>query len=90
MEFLLLYGFLDYFRYRLIGSSEQICKADGKWSEDVPSCIHINCSIPELIINGKVHFDSITYGFNITFSCNQGYVTLIILYSFYVKLIKLF
>ena len=76
MEFLLLYGFLDYFRYKLIGSSEQICKADGKWSEDVPSCIPINCSLPEPFVNGKLHFDNITYGSNITFSCNQGCVTL--------------
>ena len=74
MEFLWLHRFLDYFRYKLIGSSEQICEADGKWSEDVPSCIPINCSIPEHFVNGKVHYNNITYGSNITFSCKQGYV----------------
>ena len=74
MALILLYGFLDYFRYKLIGLSEQICRADGKWSDDVPLCIPINCSIPESVVNGKVHYDSIAYGSNITFSCIKGYV----------------
>ena len=61
-------------RYKLIGTAIQRCTAKGQWSEDMPLCIPINCSIPEPIANGRVDYDNITYGSNITFSCKQGYV----------------
>ena len=73
-QIIFIHLILFFFRYKLIGLSEQICRADGKRSDDVPSCIPINCSIPEPVFNGKVHYDTVTYGSNISFSCKQGYV----------------
>uniref|UniRef100_A0A8C3SR06 Sushi domain-containing protein n=1 Tax=Chelydra serpentina TaxID=8475 RepID=A0A8C3SR06_CHESE len=60
--------------YKLSGSKEIHCSADGNWNVDVPTCIAITCKPPR-INNGNLMTPDRVYRENerLQFTCNPGY-----------------
>nr|XP_023957796.1 complement factor H isoform X2 [Chrysemys picta bellii] len=60
--------------YKLSGSKEIHCSADGRWNADVPTCIEVICEPPR-INNGNLMTPKRVYRENerLQFTCNAGY-----------------
>ncbi|XP_037763740.1 complement factor H isoform X1 [Chelonia mydas] len=60
--------------YKLSGSKEIHCSADGNWNADVPTCIEVTCKPPR-INNGNIMTPKRVYRENerLQFTCNPGY-----------------
>lgn len=59
--------------YSLVGDERRTCRADGRWSGTVPSCLLGDCgplSSPE---NGSVSAAGTTVGSTATYSCDEGF-----------------
>ena len=39
--------------YELQGNKTALCQANGQWSSNIPLCLHIDCSDPGILNNGK-------------------------------------
>ncbi|XP_006892182.1 PREDICTED: complement factor H-like [Elephantulus edwardii] len=61
-------------RFKLDGPQEIHCSADGTWSGEMPNCVEISCSIPE-ILNGRAVSTKKSYKENerLQYKCNQGF-----------------
>ncbi|XP_060077759.1 sushi, von Willebrand factor type A, EGF and pentraxin domain-containing protein 1-like, partial [Ylistrum balloti] len=59
--------------YDLEGESVRICKPEGFWSGNTPSCQAGSCSPPISIQNGNVDFKELKLGSVSTYECNLGY-----------------
>ena len=60
--------------YRITGNTERQCQADGSWSGSSPTCLFIICPIPEPNRNVIVRGHDYTYGNELEYLCNTGYV----------------
>ncbi|KAL5012336.1 hypothetical protein ScPMuIL_010887 [Solemya velum] len=49
------------------------CQTDGTWSNGTINCNRITCDVPEDKPNARLSFDSIQYGDNTTYDCDDGY-----------------
>ena len=65
-------NFTCYPGYQLTGSDVITC-ADGKWSDDIPSCNITYCSAPMSPANGNVSYTSLSVNSSVYFTCNTGY-----------------
>ncbi|XP_078251223.1 sushi, von Willebrand factor type A, EGF and pentraxin domain-containing protein 1 isoform X2 [Rhinoraja longicauda] len=49
------------------------CRADKTWGDAVPECVPIECSQPELIGNGIVDIQGLTYLSHAVYTCKPGF-----------------
>ena len=59
--------------YELNGSNATTCKADGSWSNVIPTCSIINCGAPQLPLNGNVSGSTYTFNSTVEFLCDNSY-----------------
>ena len=59
--------------YRLEGVTTRRCLNNGSWSGHLPSCVLINCGLPESLTFGGVNFSNSTIGSVATYRCQEGY-----------------
>lgn len=59
--------------YQLVGLTTRRCLANGSWSDNLPSCVLVNCGSPELIPLGRVNFSNTTVGSIATYDCHEGH-----------------
>ncbi|KAL4236643.1 biological adhesion [Mactra antiquata] len=63
--------------YILEGDSTRICGRNKQWSGSVPTCTIVLCDKPSAIIsNGRMIGDVFSYGAEIRYECDAGYVLL--------------
>ncbi|XP_008426204.1 sushi, von Willebrand factor type A, EGF and pentraxin domain-containing protein 1 isoform X1 [Poecilia reticulata] len=60
--------------YLIRGEKRRICKANGEWGGNLPTCVPVSCSSPPVLLNGYVYVRT-RYTFNnkVTYACNAGY-----------------
>ncbi|KAK3090766.1 hypothetical protein FSP39_014476 [Pinctada imbricata] len=49
------------------------CSSSGQWEGAIPRCVKITCARPVSPRNGRVVYNDISFGNNISFSCNPGF-----------------
>eukprot|EP00794_Sanderia_malayensis_P018983 gene18983-20890_t len=66
--------------YKLNGANKITCKADGKWTESLPTCDQTFCPVPPPPSNGRIVLQPNTtiplkfpFGGVIKYVCNEGY-----------------
>ncbi|XP_065177824.1 uncharacterized protein LOC135808547 [Sycon ciliatum] len=61
--------------YQLTGESTLLCRANGQWSDPLPSCMPISCSNPGTPEHGSVTASGANFEYesNARFSCDEGY-----------------
>jgi len=60
--------------FDLIGSNVRRCKADGKWSEEQPTCKAVDCGSLPGLLNGAYVGNLTTYPNKIRSNCNEGFL----------------
>ena len=60
--------------YDLRGNKERVCLEDSTWSGSTPMCIPVNCSQPQEVANGSFQGELWTYGEQILYQCDLGYI----------------
>ncbi|PWA28849.1 hypothetical protein CCH79_00012875 [Gambusia affinis] len=60
--------------YLIRGEKRRICKANGEWGGNLPTCVPVSCSSPPALLNGYIYVRT-RYTFNnkVTYACNAGY-----------------
>ncbi|XP_078687161.1 uncharacterized protein LOC144919463 isoform X16 [Branchiostoma floridae x Branchiostoma belcheri] len=60
--------------YTLNGATSATCRADGTWSDTVPTCTPVQCPARAAPANGAVSpTGAVSYPNGVTFTCNTGY-----------------
>jgi CUB/sushi domain-containing protein len=59
--------------FKLVGSSYQVCRANGRWTGTFPKCIASGCPKLSNPPNGQVKVTSNRIGAVATYSCNSGF-----------------
>ncbi|GFR11206.1 sushi, von Willebrand factor type A, EGF and pentraxin domain-containing protein 1 [Trichonephila clavata] len=59
--------------YKLIGSVQRLCTADGQWAGPEPECVQIRCAQPPPLINGDITTYDTTYRSVVQYTCHRGY-----------------
>ena len=59
-------------RYELKGSQVRRCLGSGTWSGFTPKCSIINCSPPSSIVHARAHYENLSFGSQLIFSCSNG------------------
>ncbi|KAI8500842.1 hypothetical protein Bbelb_216600 [Branchiostoma belcheri] len=60
--------------YTLNGAAAATCRADGTWSNPVPTCQAVQCTALTAPANGAVSpTGAVSYPNSVTFTCNSGY-----------------
>ncbi|KAK9711611.1 WAP-type (Whey Acidic Protein) 'four-disulfide core' [Popillia japonica] len=60
--------------FELVGKAERFCQADGMWSpKELPTCVPVQCSIPENPRYGKAIYTSCSYNSVVSYECKYGY-----------------
>jgi len=59
--------------FKLSGSQERTCQADGTWSGTQPACLENSCGNPGTPANGIKVGESYKYHDVVSFQCNEGY-----------------
>ncbi|XP_053311873.1 complement component receptor 1-like protein [Spea bombifrons] len=58
---------------RIGGASNTTCLPDSTWPEPTVFCELRSCSSLSDIPNGQVHIESLTFGSEVNYTCNEGY-----------------
>ncbi|XP_067839671.1 sushi, von Willebrand factor type A, EGF and pentraxin domain-containing protein 1 [Heptranchias perlo] len=59
--------------FKLLGPSQVLCEAGGKWNSSLPYCGRISCGAPPLISNAFFNGSSSLHENAITYNCLPGY-----------------
>jgi len=59
--------------FKLSGSQERTCQANGQWSGVQPACLENSCGNPGTPTNGQKIGESYQYHDVVSFKCNEGY-----------------
>ncbi|KAK7501166.1 hypothetical protein BaRGS_00007651, partial [Batillaria attramentaria] len=59
--------------YNLMGASERVCTASGKWEGTAPVCERIACPDFRPFLNGTIVGDGRRYGDGVIFICHSGF-----------------
>lgn len=59
--------------YSLVGSEIRQCLKNGTWNGVAPSCISIECPIPQTPQNGNLELDGTMVGSTVQYGCHRGY-----------------
>ncbi|NWI84799.1 C4BPA protein, partial [Pitta sordida] len=54
-------------------SATLTCGPDSQWSPREQFCVERRCQYPEQVEHGFAHFTDLTFGSEVTFSCEEGY-----------------
>ncbi|XP_021948742.1 sushi, von Willebrand factor type A, EGF and pentraxin domain-containing protein 1 isoform X2 [Folsomia candida] len=61
--------------FDLVGRQKHTCQSDGTWTpKDLPTCVPVQCPIPENPGNGNVEYSSLSFNSVITYKCKYGYM----------------
>lgn len=59
--------------YKLLGSTQRICRSDGKWDGTEPECVLVRCPLPSALPYGEIIALDTTYNSLAIYSCHKGY-----------------
>ncbi|GBN09560.1 Sushi, von Willebrand factor type A, EGF and pentraxin domain-containing protein 1, partial [Araneus ventricosus] len=59
--------------YKLIGSVQRLCTAEGQWEGPEPQCVQIRCAQPPSLSNGEIRNHDTTYRSVVQYTCHRGY-----------------
>merc|ERR1719192_2077422 len=61
--------------FMINGHGTRICGADGVWtSGELPTCVPVQCDIPDNPINGKALYTATAYKSVVSYECKYGYM----------------
>ncbi|XP_026741573.1 CUB and sushi domain-containing protein 3 isoform X1 [Trichoplusia ni] len=59
--------------YEMLGRSRLVCDYDERWNGPPPRCEVVQCAEPPQLQNGRVSFNSSTFGSMAEYSCTRGF-----------------
>ncbi|MBT6431849.1 MAG: hypothetical protein HOK28_02080 [Deltaproteobacteria bacterium] len=59
-----------------IDGAIRYCDENGNWSSVTPTCTIIDCGEPAALTHGSINQDTTTYGSEISYACDEGYLIL--------------
>ncbi|KAK3090083.1 hypothetical protein FSP39_009008 [Pinctada imbricata] len=59
--------------FNLVGESDSLCQANGRWSVQRPRCRRKDCKDPPTIPHGSFTEDRYVFGDSVTYTCEFGY-----------------
>ena len=59
--------------YVIAANDSLTCSNSGEWSGPLPRCSKIVCARPVSPRNGRVNYNEVSFGSNISFACNSGF-----------------
>ncbi|XP_072414982.1 beta-2-glycoprotein 1-like [Chiloscyllium punctatum] len=56
------------------GFNKLICPKNGVWERPAIKCVPRPCHVPKVLENGEMHVTDLTFGKQVYYSCNAGYI----------------
>lgn len=61
--------------FELVGKDTRYCQSDGTWTpSELPTCVPVQCGLPESPVNGKAHYTALAYKSVVTYTCKYGHM----------------
>ena len=61
--------------FELVGKDTRYCQSDGTWTpSELPTCVPVQCGLPESPENGKAHYTALAYKSVVTYTCKYGFM----------------
>lgn len=61
--------------FSLVGKDTRYCQKDGTWTpSELPTCVPVQCGLPESPVNGKAHYTALAYKSVVTYTCKYGFM----------------
>ena len=61
--------------FELVGKDTRYCQKDGTWTpSELPTCVPVQCSVPDKPHNGKAIFTAVAYKSVVTYKCKYGFM----------------
>ena len=63
--------------FELTGKDTVYCQSDGTWTpSELPTCIPVQCPIPNGITNGKALYTAVAYKSVVNYECSYGFMVI--------------
>ena len=75
--------------FELVGKDTRYCQSDGTWTpSELPTCVPVQCGLPESPSNGKAHYTALAYKSVVTYTCKYGFMAVRLRICFLLKCVS--